>query len=210
MAPNEDSINLAMEALLSGRVKSIKAAATMYAVDRRTLGRRLDDRSRSRAQVAAEQQLLSATQERLLVQWILYEEARGLPPTRAGLHNMVTFLVRFTNQAQHVGKNWVDRFLTRHPEVCSKVGTKLDIARYEGTQLDVISTWFQRLKGVVDRLKIHPSDIANMDETGLALGCTRNTSVLGSSTTKKAYRKSSEEREWVSIIECITATGPAL
>ena len=49
-----------------------------------------------------------------------------------------------------------------------------------------------------------------MDETGLALGVCTNTRVLSSSQKKKAYIRSPENREWVSIIECVSAAGRKL
>ena len=52
--------------------------------------------------------------------------------------------------------------------------------------------------------------VYNMDETGVALGVCSNTRVIASSRKKKAYVKSPEDREWVSIIECVSATGQRL
>jgi hypothetical protein len=49
-----------------------------------------------------------------------------------------------------------------------------------------------------------------MDETGVALGVCTNSQVLASSSKKKAYIKSPEDREWVSIIETISSTGVKL
>ena len=49
-----------------------------------------------------------------------------------------------------------------------------------------------------------------MDETGVALGVCTNARVLASSSKKKAYVKSPEDREWVSIIETVSATGAKL
>ena len=49
-----------------------------------------------------------------------------------------------------------------------------------------------------------------MDETGVALGVCTNTRVLSSSKKKKAYIRSPENREWVSIIECVLVTGRKL
>ncbi|KAF2686603.1 CENP-B protein [Lentithecium fluviatile CBS 122367] len=46
-----------------------------------------------------------------------------------------------------------------------------------------------------------------MDETGVALGVCTNTRVLARALKKKAYVKSLENREWVLIIECVSATG---
>jgi hypothetical protein len=49
-----------------------------------------------------------------------------------------------------------------------------------------------------------------MDETGVALGVCTNAQVLASSTKKKAYIKSLEDRKWVSIVKTISATGTKL
>lgn len=46
-----------------------------------------------------------------------------------------------------------------------------------------------------------------MDETGIALGVYTNQIVVGSSTTNYAYIQSPENRDWVSIIESISANG---
>jgi hypothetical protein len=49
-----------------------------------------------------------------------------------------------------------------------------------------------------------------MDETGVALGVCTNARVLASSQKKKAYMKSLENREWVLIIEAVSAAGQKL
>ena len=49
-----------------------------------------------------------------------------------------------------------------------------------------------------------------MDEVGLALGITNNHRVIGTSRTTKAICKTPGNREWVTIIECMSATGGKL
>jgi hypothetical protein len=49
-----------------------------------------------------------------------------------------------------------------------------------------------------------------MDETGIALGVCTNTRVLARALKKKADVKSPENREWVSIIKCVSAIGRKL
>jgi hypothetical protein len=46
-----------------------------------------------------------------------------------------------------------------------------------------------------------------MDETGIAAGVCTNTRVLAKSSKKKAYTKTPDNREWVSIVECVSARG---
>jgi DDE superfamily endonuclease len=47
----------------------------------------------------------------------------------------------------------------------------------------------------------------NVDETGIALWVCVNQRVIGTSKTTHAYLQTPENREWVSITECVSATG---
>ena len=46
-----------------------------------------------------------------------------------------------------------------------------------------------------------------MDESGIALGVSKHQFVLGSSQTSRVYKKTPENREWVTVIENISAAG---
>jgi hypothetical protein len=52
--------------------------------------------------------------------------------------------------------------------------------------------------------------VYNIDETGVALGVCSNSTVIADLTKKKANVKSPKDREWVSIIKCVSATGKRL
>jgi hypothetical protein len=49
-----------------------------------------------------------------------------------------------------------------------------------------------------------------MDETGIALGVCTNSQVIAQAGKRKAYVKTPGDREWVSIIETVSATGQKL
>ena len=46
-----------------------------------------------------------------------------------------------------------------------------------------------------------------MDEAGIALGVYTNSKVLASSKKKRTYIQSPQDREWVLVVETISATG---
>jgi len=73
-----------------------------------------------------------------------------------------------------------------------------------------VREFLERFERTRLRLNIPMDAVYNMDETGVALGVCTNTRVLASSLKKKAYVKSPEDREWVSIIKCVSATGKRL
>jgi hypothetical protein len=60
------------------------------------------------------------------------------------------------------------------------------------------------------RFNIPMDAVYNMDETGVALGVCTNSRVLASLLKKKTYVKSLEDREWVLIIKCVSATSKRL
>ena len=105
------------------------------------------------------------------------------------------------------GYNWVGRFLTRRPDLRSKIGKKIDALRIKNTNPELLQTWFESLQSLMRRIRVHPSNIWNIDETGIALGVCSNQRVIGSSSTTQTYIQTPENREWVSIIECISALG---
>jgi len=54
---------------------------------------------------------------------------------------------------------------------------------------------------------IQLEDVWNMDEHGIALGVCTNSRVLASSNKKRAYVAAPQNREWVSIVEVVSAIG---
>ena len=55
--------------------------------------------------------------------------------------------------------------------------------------------------------KVKNNDIWNMDETGTALGASTTQAVIGSSKSRRTYKKAPENREWVTCVETVSATG---
>jgi hypothetical protein len=111
---------------------------------------------------------------------------------------------------QPVGKHWLSYFIHRQPRIASVVGRKLEAQRADAATPEQIRAFLEHYKQIKQRLNIRTENTYNMDETGLALGVCTNTRVLSSSQKKKAYIRSPENREWVSIIECVLAAGRKL
>ncbi|KAH9232034.1 hypothetical protein K456DRAFT_54521, partial [Colletotrichum gloeosporioides 23] len=59
-------------------------------------------------------------------------------------------------------------------------------------------------------MAIKASNRYNMDETGILEGRGSNGLVLRSSETRSIRKKQPGSRAWISLIECISATGKAL
>ena len=110
----------------------------------------------------------------------------------------------------HVGNHWITRFVRRHPEVHKKIGQKMEAARVNGATPEVIEAFLKHYADVKARIGVLPQDTYNMDETGLNLGVCGHYNYIGTSSTTKCLKRTPETREWVSILETVSATGQKL
>jgi hypothetical protein len=188
---------------------SIRAVAAANDVDHTTLSRRLNGQT-SRAIAREPQQLLTNEQEALLKRWILDLEIQGHAPTFKAVRELAAIISRSAGGPETVGKNWINRFIHRHPDLTSKVGRKIDTQRADSTTVEALEAWFTQLQTVQTHYKISPQNCYNMDESGIALGVCSNQWVLGTAHTTSTFKKTPENREWVSIIEAISTAGKRL
>ena len=153
---------------------------------------------------------MTPEQEEFLVRWILEEDARAFPPSHARAREMANRILTMNGDDNPVGKHWISCFLKRNPHVASVVGRKIEAPRAEGATQEQIRAFLELFERTRVRLGIRTEDTWNMDETGKALGVCANSRVLASSRKKKTYKQSPENREWASIIECVSASGKKL
>ena len=176
---------------------------------RSTLQERLNGRQPN-AIAHSNQQRLTPEQERFLVEWILEEDSRAQTPSHPRVREMATRILRMNGDYEPLGQLWVPHFITRNPRVALIVGRTIKSARTTAASYETIRAFLELFKRTRVELGIQYEDMWNMDETRVALGVYTNAQALASSTKKKAYIKSPEDREWVSIIETISATGVKL
>jgi Tc5 transposase DNA-binding domain/helix-turn-helix, Psq domain len=205
-AINEEAMQAAIDALWSGEANSIRAAATLFGVNRATIARRINGRP-TRPQARQSQYLLSEAQEGDLVKWILEMEAIGHAISHAQIREMAGLFSAYSGGPPSVGSKWVRRFIRRHPAIHVKVGRAIDHLQVEATTPEALQTWFELFNRIKSASNIMPENMWNMDETGLALGLCKNQMVIRTSNTKYSYVKCPQDREWVSIIETISVTS---
>ncbi|UPX10142.1 uncharacterized protein EKO05_0000813 [Ascochyta rabiei] len=209
MDPREVAIQSAIADLNSGVFTSQRQAAKAYSVPRSTIQERLSGRQPN-AIAHHQQQRLTPEQEQFLVNWILEEDSRAQPPSHPRVREMATLILHMNGDYEPLGHKWVTHFITRNPRVASIVGRKIESARTTAANYETIRAFLELFERTRIELGIQYEDIWNMDETGVGLGVCSNSRVVASSSKKKAYVKSPEDREWVSIIESISAVGKKL
>jgi hypothetical protein len=197
MDARELAIQSAISDLNTGLYSSQRAAAKAYGIPLSTLHGRLRGATSS-ALSHQHQQRLTPAQEDFLVDWILDEDARACPPSHARVREMANRILRMNGDSQPIGKLWISHFIKRQPRVASVIGRKLEVQRADAATPAQVRAFLELFERTRIRLNIRTED---MDKTGLALGVCANTRVLSSSQKKKAYIRSPENREWVSMIE---------
>jgi hypothetical protein len=108
--PNENQIQLALQAM--GRDKSLSArrAAALYSVPRSTLVRRQRGKA-SRADTVANSRNLDPLEEEVIVRGVLDLNKQGFSPGLSAVEDMAN-LLRETRGASRVGPRWASNFET--------------------------------------------------------------------------------------------------
>lgn len=111
----ESNIKAALKAIEEGRMTYSQAHET-YGIGVGTLhGRKKGAKPRREAHTIV--QKLSPALEDSIVHWILFEKRNSRPPTKALVRQYAQHICDVSRIPTKIGRNWVDRFITRHAEV---------------------------------------------------------------------------------------------
>ncbi|EAQ88883.1 hypothetical protein CHGG_05502 [Chaetomium globosum CBS 148.51] len=204
---SEDNIQQAIQAVRDGQ--SIRKASEAWGVSFSTLRDRVVANAQPKGQYEAQvMQKLSPDQEKHLADWVLAQEALGLPVKHRQIEVFANRILRASGSDQTIGEHWLQKFIGRYPVLKTKKDRRMDIKRLDAASTDVIKAWFHLAIPVIQT--IDPQDRWNMDETGIMEGLGINGLCVALSETKEALSKHPESRIWTTIIECISATRKAL
>jgi len=96
-------------------------------------------------------------------------EEWGFPPRIAHVKEAVTLLKgKEWNEKSTVGRNWITRFLNRHPELVSKLSSQFDKKRINASDPNFIRSHFTKLQQLRCLYNILDKHTYNMDERGFA------------------------------------------
>ncbi len=185
--------------------------ASHYGVPVGTLHRAVNG-GRTMAEYAASQQKLSPGEEEKLVNYLLESADRGFPHERNQIVNCANSILqrRLGKADEYVGKAWVDRFLQRHESKLSMHWSKpLDTLRAQALNPEAVAHWFQLVDLLVVKQGIKPENIYGMDESGFQLSFHTRRRVVGRRGAKILHKQGASDRENVTAIVTIRATGPA-
>jgi hypothetical protein len=208
----EERIQLAITCCSKAGGTSARKAAKAYNLAPSTLTRRMNHEVQPASVAHQSRQRLTPTEEQLVVSKAIEHYESGLPLGIRHLRDFANEAInsRGTND-EEVGKNWHIKLLARNPSIkrlLSRPPARVQKPRV--VRKDTLDEFFQLYSDLRQSHAIAFSDIYNMDEKGLLTGAIQRTSVLIPIQKRHALLREDGDREWASVLECISADGEAL
>ena len=204
--------------------------AAEFDIPQATLSGRVSGKHLPRREAHSYRQLVTPAEEDVLVDYIRRMASYGFPASATTIQEVANLIRRNrllitmspTHQITPLGKNWIDKFKSRHPEVRTAWTKAMHDVRVDGCQPHLLRRWFDELTAIMSRNQYRPSNIYNMDETGYGIGGSQSKQVLVvvdkrdsehtalQSKSGKAVQKAKGRADWMTAIECVSASGTAL
>ncbi|KAJ6256465.1 hypothetical protein Dda_8327 [Drechslerella dactyloides] len=170
----KEKVQAAIKAWKESRAPSLNQAAVIRSVPSSTVRHRAAGRSpHTLLETQPKNQLLTAAQERALSKWIIDLWSHSFPARYDLLRSMASQL-----GGCKIRKNWVTRFLKRHPELTTVRSRMLEDKRGKANDIKAIIEWFTLFNCLVRKHKILPQNIWNMDEKGFMIGWAKAANVI--------------------------------
>jgi hypothetical protein len=181
----------AVHGVQSGKYKSSYKAAKELGLNKETVLRRVNG-GLSRSQARQQQQKLSYTEEKVLLKWIKELTISGYSPghrllkeiaeeirTRRTYNLDDASLPTFERLPQFsLGRDWVPRFIVRHPHLTVAIGRRIESVRMDGATKPILEAWFSAYDTLVRREGIEQENTYNMDESGFSIGTMESTRII--------------------------------
>lgn len=204
----------------TSKTTSLNRVAKDFNVPRQTLKDRLDGKL-PRNKAHEELMHLTNEEEKELVHWITTLTQRGYAPRYRTVRELAEIIrnrrvlgvndvdVQLVNY-DAFGKDWVARFMSRHPQLKSARRKCIEAARLKDVSVERLTKWFDDLRGIIEEHNIEPENLYNMDETGFAIGDVEASQRIINATIRQKFQAKPGRQEWVTAVECICADGSSL
>lgn len=194
---------------------SVYAASKHYSIPERTLRRRIQKNDDTKHSLGPKG-VLGTDVERKLATHIKKLQAAAFSPTVTQVRILAYKIAerynlkhRFNQDKKMAGYDWFYKFLKRNPDIVVRKSEGLSLARAQGLTKEDAENYFDLLKCILIKhnLMDKPSNIYNVDETGLPLN-NKPGFVLAEKGSKDVhYLTSGEKGESITAIVCCNAEG---
>lgn len=198
---------------------SCKKASITYEVPRTTLQRKLKECNGETIlqpkRLGNFKPVFTTDQEEELASYIKDMESRLFGLSRKEVRQLAYQLAE-TNQIQNnfdkatktAGEDWLTGFLKRNPSLSVRKPEATSVARAMGFNREAVKAFFKLLTDIVDKHKITPDKLFNVDETGMTTVSKSVGKVIATKGRKQVGCLSSAERGQLFTVEiCVSANG---
>jgi hypothetical protein len=192
---------------------SFRGISARYGVHWETLRNRVIRGQGTREEYGKLRQRLTPAEEKVLWEYCKQLEAWGAPGRVCQLRKMAEELLQEKGEdldRNPLGKNWPTSFLTRHSDLKSMFTNPQDKNRWFSEEYDTFKHFFDLYSRTVNTYLIEPEDQYNMDEKGAMMGVIGHQRCIVSKSNKKPKVAQDGNREWVTLVECVSMIGTVL
>lgn len=175
----ERNIQKAIRSYKQGVFSSIHQAAASQDVPYSTVYYRMKGERKPRTIAHEKEQLLSRREGNKVKKWICFMDEKGLPIRFDLVRAMVLKLLKSNKKrATAVGKHWISRFLSRHPDLASKFRSQVKKQRIMNSDPQILAATLHKFAEAIRKRDIQPHNLYNMDEKGIILGKAHRVQVI--------------------------------
>ena len=91
-------------------------------------------------------QVLSEYEEKSVVRWCGRLDEWGHPARLAVVKSMAEAIIARREKDRSLGKHWITRFLSRHPDLAARLSSRLDRQRALASNPSVIKDYFNKVR----------------------------------------------------------------
>jgi hypothetical protein len=154
---------------------------------------------------------ISCTITKTLVRWITHLTVTGFPASPSLAIAIAEEIRKNRYQVarlppsypRSIGKSWLDRFRTRHPDTQGTWIRKIDGARHKAMSVETVKTWFGADAELRLQHKYTSERIYNMDESGFVVGKSQSSRALVNIRGKSSWKVIPGRQQWITAIGCI-------
>ncbi|KAI1004624.1 hypothetical protein K3495_g3587 [Podosphaera aphanis] len=195
MSARESRHQDAIIAFNRNEFSSQRAAAKAYGLSAATLIQRFKEKSKSHQGSVEPLKLISNDQELYLVNWIIELDRVKQAPSHVQVRKMVAKILNLEEDNTSVGKDWVYRFLSRHPQIKGMTGKPFDKSRVQTATTEAIDGLYSLFESVKRDFDVRLENIWNMDKHGLGLSICTNQRVTGATPQSSWFEE--DVPDWV-------------
>lgn len=152
-------------------------------------------------------QRLTEVEEEVIIARARALEKRGFPLRLKGIAHTANCILKGRNEAP-VGHNWAQRFVSRCPELETRLARSLDYHRAFSEKPERINNWLEFYTRLRTEHNITSANVYNMDETGFQMGLlSSHVVVTGTSSSKRSVFIQPGNKDFTTLIACIGGDG---